>query len=270
MIRFIFQPLSIGRIPEAIGADMTWFHQFANVFCVADEDKAALKAKLPPQLARIPQCLLGFDLHPNKRSMKGYFAPMYRHLLTGQNTDKVIFDLLKNLRPLGEDFIPSLSKLEEFRAEEPQRNIDVVGIDCIKPEDGARVKLYTRMAPNTNSFDRVEHHLTLGGRIKDELTLQAVELLREIWHLLLDEPEGFASSRQSKPEADPQSPHAGIMISWEVQPGKESPSPKLYVPLWMFAKSNKSILENYEQILKRWNWSWGEDGKYKSAIEQAL
>jgi DMATS type aromatic prenyltransferase len=270
IIRFIFQPLHIEGIPQAIGADMTWYHQFASVFIASKEEKTILKAKLPPQLARIPDCLLGFDLHPEKRSMKAYFAPLYKHILSGENTDHVIFDLLKRLEPLGERFVPALAKLEEFRAAEPQRNIDVVGIDCIKPEDGARVKLYTRLFPNLNTFSLVEHHLTLGGRVNDQTTLEGIEILRGIWHLLLDEPEGFAESQTHKQEIDPDSPHSGIMISWEVQPGKDSPSPKLYVPLWKFCTSNKSILARYVKVFDKFGWTWGKGGGYKTMIEKAL
>ncbi|KAF1952763.1 aromatic prenyltransferase [Byssothecium circinans] len=241
IIRFIFQPLLIGGIPKAIGADMTWYQE-----------------------KKILDCLLGFDLHLDKRSMKAYFAPMYKHLLTGENTDQTIFALLKGLQPLGEGFVPALKKLEEFRAAEPQRNIDVVGIDCIKPEDGARVKLYTRLFPNLNAFATVEHHLTLGGRVTDETTLKGVELLRGIWHLLLDEPEGFTQGTTHKQETDAGSPHSGIMISWELQPFKESPSPKLYVPLWKFSNSNKSIAERYEKILDHFGaaikQAFGDDG----------
>lgn len=249
---------------------MTWFQQFAEVLVASDEEKKVLKAKLPPQLARIPDCLLGFDLHPSSRSMKAYFAPMYRHILTGENTDETLFSLLKGLKPLGEGFVPALEKLEQFRKAEPQRNIDVVGIDCIKPEDGARVKLYTRLFPNLNAWSTVEHHLTLGGRVTDETTLQGIEILKDIWHLLLDENEGFTGANTHKEETDAGSPHSGIMISWEVQPFKESPSPKLYVPLWKFSNNNKSIAQRYEKILERFGWSWGKSGKYSSAIEDAL
>jgi DMATS type aromatic prenyltransferase len=269
IIRFIFQPWEITGIPEAIQADMTWFHQLAAVFCVNEEEKAILKTKLPG-LANIPQCLLGFDLHPTKRSMKGYFAPLYKHLLTGENTDPIIFALLKRLEPLGPDFVPALSKLEAFREAEPQRNIDVVGIDCIQPEAGARVKLYTRLTPGVNNFSHIQHQLTLGGRLTDATTLEGVELLRGIWHLLLDEPEDWAARDVSKPENEPPSPHSGIMISWEVQPGKDAPSPKLYVPLWKFSSSNRSIAERYERIFEKWGWDWGVNGGYTSAIRNAL
>jgi len=248
---------------------MTWFHQLASVFCVNEEQKSVLMTKMPG-LADVPQCLLGFDLHPDRWSMKAYFAPLYQHLLTGKNTDGVIFDLLKRLKPLGQGFAPALSKLESFREAEPQRNIDVVGIDCIRPDAGARVKLYTRLTPSVNNFDHIRHQLTLGGRVTDQTTLEAVELLRGIWHLLLDEPEGFAESRDSKPENEPPTPHSGIMISWELQPGIDSPSPKVYVPLWKFSKGNGTIAEMYKQIFQKWGWSWGKDGRYGSAIEKAL
>lgn len=270
IVRFIFQPMdSIKGIPEDLGADMTWFRRFASEFCMTEEEKKTMEAKLP-ELAYIPQCLLGFDILPGSRSMKGYFSPLLKHMLSGGNTDELIFKVMRSLAPGPEGFGPALDLLEAFRSTENVQKIDVVGLDCIDPNAGARIKLYTRLHPHENNFSQIEHHLTLGGRLTDEQTLGEVELLRDIWHLLLDEPEGFTEKDESKKEIGPIDPHSGIMISWEVSPGKPNPSPKLYVPRWKFSSSNAGIGKNYEKIFDKWNWAWGADGQFKRAIEQAL
>lgn len=269
VIRFIFQPMGIEGIPEAIGADMDWFHQTASVFCLSEEEQASLKAKVP-QLSSIPQYLIGFDLEPESRALKAYFAPMYKHILHGVDTDKLIYDLVRRLNPLGDALVTALTKIEDFRAEEPQRPVDCIGIDCIKPSDGARFKLYTRLPQNKNNWSFLAHQMTLGGRLAGDETLQeGLALLKGIWHLLFDEAEGFAEEDRCKQENQQEGPHFGLLLSWELQPGKDAPIPKLYVPLWKFASSNKSIGENYVKIFQKWGWAWGEDGKYMKEIEKA-
>ena len=269
MLRFIFQPMGITGIPEAVGADMDWFHQTAAIFCLSEEEKATLKAKVP-QLSTIPQYLIGFDLDPESRALKAYFAPMYKHILTGEDTDKLIYDLVKRLNPLGERLVPALRKVEEFRAEEPQRPVDCIGIDCIKPSDGARFKLYTRLPQSKNNFSFIKHQMTLGGRLSDATTLEGLEHLRGIWHLLFDEAdEAWTERDESKEEREHEGPHFGLLLSWELQPGNEAPIPKLYVPLWKFARSNRAIADNYTKIFQRWGWSWGEGDKYRGVIERA-
>lgn len=272
IVRFIFQPKdSIKGIPEAIGADMQWFRQLASVFCVTEAEKSLLKAKLPPQLSYVPQCLLGFDLHPDgRRSMKGYFAPFYKDLLTGKSSDAAVFKLIMDLESDGKDFGPVVDVLQEFRSTRQVREIDVIGIDCVDPSSGPRIKLYTRLAPSKNEFSFVVDHLTLGGRLTDESTLQQVEIIREIWPLLLVEPEGDGPSAQSKEELGPDDPHSGIMISWEIQAGKPIPSSKIYVPRWKFSTSNRAIAESYEKIFTKWGWNWGNEGRYKDAVQKAL
>ena len=277
LLRFIFQPQGVEGIPEAVGADMTWFHQTASVFCLSEQELADLKAKVP-QLSSIPQYLIGFDLEPEERTLKAYFAPMYKHILHQADTDRLIYDLVRRLSPGatgaggGTSLVPALEKIEAFRAAEaePPRPVDCIGIDCIKPEAGARFKLYTRLPKNKNNFSFLRHQMTLGGRLAGDETLEeGLLLLRGIWHLLFDEPEGFADEDRSKEENQQEGPHFGLLLSWELQPGNESPIPKLYVPLWKFASSNKVIAENWEKIFQKWGWAWGQNNRYKAAIERA-
>lgn len=268
LLRFIFQPQGIEGIPEAVGADMDWFHQTASVFCLSEEEMHTLLSK-SEKLSAIPQFLIGFDLEPEDRTLKAYFAPMYKHFLHGADTDQLIYDLIPKLTG-GQNLVPALEKIKSFRTEEPQRGVDCIGIDCIKPELGARFKLYTRLPQNKNNWSFVRHHMTLGGRLTPDETLEeGIELLKGVWHLLFNEPEGYADEDRSKVENKPEEPHFGLLLSWELQPGNDKPIPKLYVPLWKFSNSNREIAENWKKIFQKWGWAWGEGDHYKSVIEQA-
>jgi DMATS type aromatic prenyltransferase len=268
MIRFIFQPQYYGAgIAEELKSDMTWCSKLSAVFSATEDEKTILKAKLP-QLASIPQCLLGFDLHENRQSMKAYFGPLLRNILTGEDTDDLVF---RTLLDMDEGFKTAIELLSTFRSSQPSiRKIDVVGVDCIPPADGARIKLYARLTPGVNNFKYVENNLTLGGRLANEAIRSQVDYLRGIWHILLHEPAGWTETGKDKPEIGPVDPHSGIMISWEIQPGKNEPVPKLYVPQWKFSTSNRAIANQYAEIFKQWEWGWKDGDQYKSVIKSAL
>lgn len=268
VIRFIFQPMGIKGIPEATNADVGWFHQTSTTFCLTEPEMALIKEKVP-SLSSIPQFLIGFDLDKEDRTLKAYYCPLYKSIIDGSDTDQMIYDLVRRLTR-GEKLVPALEKLEKFRRDEPQRAVDCIGIDCIRPEDGARFKLYTRLPESQNSFGFIKHQMTLGGALTDATLHEGLEHLRGIWHLLFDEPEDWTAKDEHKKEVMLEgSPHFGLLLSWELVPGNDAPIPKLYVPLWKFSRSNKDITANYEKIFQKWGWAWGDNGTYSKAIEDA-
>lgn len=248
---------------------MRWFKQFASEFFPSEEEREAIKGKMPPDTTRIPRCFIAFDLDGGDRVMKAYFSPMMKHMATGMNSDEASVNLIKRLDPYGKSLVPALNFIEEYQAicQEPPL-IQVIAIDCVDPGAGARVKIYVN--PRSNAFDAVRDHVTFGGRRTDKTTLEGLAVLREIWHLLLDEPEDNADDSFSKPVIDPKRGHQGMCCSWELRPGQDMPDVKVYVPLFQYFSSDRAITENLERVFKKRGWSWGVDGTYKMMVEQTL
>ncbi|KAI1258549.1 aromatic prenyltransferase [Xylariaceae sp. FL1019] len=256
-----YQPVS--AIAEAIEADMEWFNKIAAVFFLDNSECEAVRPMLPPSVARIPQYLLAFDFNGSKRKMKAYFCPALKQMSTGLDPDTATLDLVRSLGP---DLADSLKAIGEWksRCAEPLA-IQMIGLDCLAPENGARIKLYTRT--ESNAFHNIRDHVTLGGQKTDETTLAGLKVLAEIWHLLLDEPSGIADPSVSKPVNDETNIwHKAIIYSWELAPGKKLPEVKVYVPLWQYSRSNRAIVNNLEEVFKRLDWSWGTEGTYKKTI----
>ncbi|OAX84580.1 hypothetical protein ACJ72_01058 [Emergomyces africanus] len=277
-VRFTFEPVMpergslsdtpIPRIAEAVKADLRWFKQFAAEYFPSEEESETIKDKMPPDTARIPQCFLAFDLDGGDIWMKAYFSPMMKHMATGVNSDEATVNLLKRLDPLGESFLPILSFIEKYQpmCQRPPL-IQVVGIDCTDPSIRARVKVYTN--PRDNSFDAIYEHVTFGGRRTDEATLEGLSILREMWHLLINEPEEQINALFSKPVLDQKHEHRGVCCSWELQPGQGIPEVKVYVALFQYFPGDESSQETLEKIFEKRGWSWGVQGTYKSMVEQA-
>jgi DMATS type aromatic prenyltransferase len=148
----------------------------------------------------------------------------------------------------------------------------LVGIDCVDPitHKDARVKCY--LHTSSNAFDVVRDVLTLGGRLNDETAHKRVDILRSIWPLLLNEPEGphTADDAWSKPERINRTGYSGIQYTIEITPGKEIPDTKIYVPLFQYTDSAEVAEKNFETVLKELDNEWGHTGRYREAMETVL
>lgn len=144
-----------------------------------------------------------------------------------------------------------------------------MGIDCVDEASlsDARVKLYVYTL--SNSFETVRDYVTLGGRLQDETTLKGLDILHDIWHLLLQEPEGV-NDDYNKPVNDGSILCQKLYFSFEMRPGRELPEVKSYVPTWNYVRSDAETVQNYEEVFRRCGYEWGEEGRYKKLFESAL
>lgn len=279
-VRFCYEPVFPGTddvaedpvpgLAESVGADMRWFNQFAAEFYPSKEDKVVLKEKVPQDAIRMPTVFLAFDLKGDKRFMKAYFYPVIKNMTSGLNSDKAVFDLIRRLDPLGPSFEPALKMIENYQTllyKDPPLS-GVVGIDCISPEDGARVKIY--IDPQSNNWATVEQHVTLGGQLNDETTLQGLGILKDMWNLLMNEPEDEVIDPDfSKEMLSKQPSPNGACFSWELTPGKNAPETKIYVPIRQYFESDEGMIEALEKAFAKRGWAWGVEGAYKRIVSDA-
>jgi DMATS type aromatic prenyltransferase len=157
-----------------------------------------------------------------------------------------------------------------FFAERSVPSIELVGIDCVDEASlsDARVKLYVHTM--SNSFNMVRDYVTLGGRLQDKTTLKGLGVLRDIWHLLLQEPEGLVDDDYSKPLNDGSMLCQRLYFSFEMRPGREFPEVKTYLPTWNYVRSDEATVQNYEQVFRKCGQEWGEEGRYRKVFESAL
>ncbi|KFH41346.1 7-dimethylallyltryptophan synthase-like protein [Hapsidospora chrysogenum ATCC 11550] len=270
-VRFSYEPKgSADHVSKPLGAYMGWSEQLRAEFGPSAEDRRILATALP-HLPQIPEQLLAVDFKTDgRRAMKSYIGPGIKQMTTGIDPNRASIDAIKRLEPGGEGFGPALDLFEEYRATcANPPTITMLGVDCIEPLAGARIKIYTRT--ESSASDSIRDQVTLGGRRSDETTTHGVRILRDIWSLLLNEKDdGNMDDSWAKPERNSPSMHSGLMISWELQLGKQVPEPKVYVPLWQFCDSNRQITANLEEVFKKWGWSWGTDHKYSAAVQDAL
>lgn len=139
-------------------------------------------------------------------------------------------------------------------------------MDCVDPKD-ARIKIYMNI--RSNSWNNVVDVMTLGGRLNDEHTLKGIEILKGLYHLLRDEPEGHDDD-WSKTEHITGIPFSGLQFSVELTASKAIPEVKLYVPMFQYAETTTKALENFETVLKKLDHEWGHTERYTSTMKQIL
>lgn len=111
--------------------------------------------------------------------------------------------------------------------------------------------------------------MTLGGRLRDEQTVESLEILRSIYPLLRDEawgPEAQRDDAWSKPDRIPGTAFSGLTISVELSPGRKIPEMKLYVPIFQYASSTARGLRNYQKVLEKLGLDWGRNGKFEESM----
>ncbi|KAK0101346.1 hypothetical protein ONS95_006522 [Cadophora gregata] len=279
-VRFCFEPVFPGYdgvtenpipvIAKRVGADLTWFNQFAAEFYPSEADAASLAEKVPKTTMHMPKVFLAFDLGEDKITMKAYFYPIIKYMTSAINSDRAGFSLIRRLEPLGPSFGPALDAIEEYQKllyQDPPITA-VIGIDCVSPEAGARIKIY--IDPRSNSWETVQKHVTLGGKLTDKATLDGLDILRDSWNLLINEPENKAIDDRFKKEFRGTQPcSSGACFSWELKPGQPHPDVKIYVPLCQYFKNDKAIAEAMEKVFRRRGWAWGGEGAYQKIIFDA-
>nr|AFO69285.1 aromatic prenyl transferase [Periglandula ipomoeae] len=221
----------------------------------------------PPK--RIPFALTAFDLNGSSIAMKLYVNPKAKEILTGTPAAGAVWDILRNLTPA---FKPeAINMLEKFISDVPHPSpIELIAIDCVDEAhlSQARVKLYVHS--RSNAFSTVQKYVTLGGRICDEETQKGLKILRSIWHLLLQEPEGILDDEFEKPLNDSSMLCQKLYFSFELRPGRDFPKVKTYLPTWNYVRSDEETIRNYAAVFRICTHPWGEDGVYGKIFEDAF
>ncbi|TEA20181.1 Indole prenyltransferase tdiB [Colletotrichum sidae] len=269
-IRFSFEPLGRNggsasdpfaqKIVPAIlpalrmvshGVDTRWFEQLMSALFLSEAETKVALSKLPDGV-RAPTSFLAFDLDGSKAVFKAYFFPVLKHIATGASTESITFSSIRSLSPGADLLASSTDATEAYLKNAPfDIPVEMIALDCIDPAAGARAKIYART--QSNAFDVVRQVMTLGGQIDDEATLEGLEVLRGIWHLLHNETEPYADDFDKKPK-DTDTLHKGICYGFELKPGAKWPEVKAYVPLWQYADSDTVIAANLTTAFKSRGW----------------
>lgn len=263
---------------EDSGVDLRWLHCLMALYPRPDSIKVAADSALYRNYSRRLVLAAGVGFDGPRRNLKVYLSPFIKHAMTGISENEIVFEAIKTLRPGGGALRPAVKLLEDYlstRAGDFYLCNQFIGIDCVDPCK-ARVKLC--MATDTARFDHIRTAMTLSGRLDDEYTRKGMEILGDVWHLLLDEPDGIRPD-WNKPQNKLDNALPGVFVSYEIRAGIEVPNVKVCVPMWLYHRSDEAVAENLEQVFARlrdrdvmgeWAWDRGIGEGYSQFFKETL
>ncbi|KHN93999.1 aromatic prenyl transferase [Metarhizium album ARSEF 1941] len=268
-------------LSEELGFSTKWAEAFLDVLAPTPEEATVAQEKLqqwqtsllppgavPKPASRLPFSGLAFDLVGSQARGKLYLSPQVKGLGSAKSMTETLWGVLRRLEPPMSD--KAITAISEFLLERPGPPcVDMLCIDLASDQDShdARVKLYVNTT--SNSFNTVRQCMTLSGRRQDEMTLKGLEVLRSIWHLLLQEEQEVADDYE-KPVNDASKLVMKLFFCLEITPGKDLPDVKLHVPIFNYLKSDREALCNIEDIFRKCNQEWAANGKYRETFESAF
>nr|BAM84051.1 aromatic prenyl transferase [Tolypocladium album] len=270
----------LSQLCKAFGYSTRWSDTWLSAFAPTLEEAKSVREMLPkwiatftggaelPALKRVPFVFVAFDLDGAKTSMKAYYNPKGKEIATGKPASDLTWKVLRSLTPALSS--TAIDLVEKFLAERPVFSaVELVGIDLVDEAglSDARVKLYVHT--ENNSFNTVRDYITLGGRLQDETTLKGLAILKDIWHLMLQEPDG-TDDDYNKPVNDSTMLCQRAYFSFEMRPGRELPEVKTYLPTWNYVRTDLETIQNYEEVFRRCGFEWGKESKYKELFERAF
>ncbi|KAI0113346.1 aromatic prenyltransferase [Daldinia grandis] len=252
------------RLCSATGGDPRLMNHLIKAFFLSPSETEALRDKVRPHM-QIPPACIAFELEGHRQILKAYI-PVLRKAALGKSAADITLNALRDLEPLGYDLAYNLDLLDEYLASRQGEAYPVmIGIDCLDPKanQGSRVKVYVHR--KTCTFAIARDVITLGGRLSGEPILKKLNLLRSIWHLLLNEPDGIPDDEidtWSKQERSPGAAFSGVLFSIDLAAGKKMPDIKIYVPVFQYAEHTETAYRNTNAVLKIVDHEWGQEGRF--------
>ncbi|KAI1121483.1 aromatic prenyl transferase [Nemania abortiva] len=222
----------------------------------------------PKPVSRLYFSAIAFELDGPRVGTKLYVSPKVKEIGSGKPMADTVWNLLDELKPA---ITPSaIEAVQQFLVECPGADsIDMISIDMVEEAQGNRGRFKIYVHSTSNSFNTIRQCLTLSGRLRDKTTLKGLEVLRSIWHLLLQEKEEISDDFE-KPVNDPAAMVMKVFFCLELTPGKDLPEVKLHVPIFNYLENDGEALENFEKIFIKCDQKWALNGKYRDMLETAL
>ncbi|KAH7629766.1 tryptophan dimethylallyltransferase-domain-containing protein [Sordaria sp. MPI-SDFR-AT-0083] len=265
-------------------ADLTWYNEVKEHMYLLNQERAVLKERLVPGQLPPEHAAIAIACSREKRVLKPYFFAGPTSLVTGFSPHQVLFSALRAIRTRREELKPAIKLVESYVSSRASTMTpSCFGIDAVSPfpssdQQGgaaaaARVKLYT-LVPS-NAFSVMRDAMTMGGRLASPESLRGVALLKWIYHLLRGDRSRVseATYHVSKPcryETRKNSYWMGF-TSYEMQPGREDPDVKVYLPLMQFFETEEAVVAALETVWRV--LGWGEElgkGGYREAVREAF
>lgn len=206
---------------------------------------------------------VAFDFGTTGTMLKAYFFPVFKARETGQSTLALISRAVARVAKLEGLQFPGYDLLSDYLRTSPEGaglDAEMFSVDCVSPAS-SRMKVYLRS--RSTSFASVRANMTLGGRLDERRGLdKGIAELEKLWEMVL------LPARRADADGElPRNAHrtAGVLYYYDVRPDELVPTPRLYIPVRHYGRSDAAIAEGLVRYLK----TRGQDettGRYLEAL----
>ena len=205
----------------------------------------------------------GGDLNRAGLLGKGYFWPHLRSRLTGVSTTELISNCVERLG-LAEQWKPIARYITTPTGS--STSPEFVAVDTVEPSRN-RLKVYTRCSATNLSV--VVSAMTLGSHpdLVDHPGIQhAIANVTHLWRLMfgqdaVDNDVSLISKNSIYTK--------GIVVYYDLTPGRAIPMPKVYIPVRHYAKNDAHVCEVMSQYYREIGFI-KSGSTYQDMIEEAL
>ncbi|KAI9705784.1 MAG: hypothetical protein M1820_005032 [Bogoriella megaspora] len=212
--------------------DLSWFDHFAKEFYISGNAAADARIRAPHGQT-LPTSFLAFELVDGKVGVRAHFFPSRKAIQTETCPGRLVSQAIKKLDKKEGSLTPSLSLVDELLnggSAIKSSDVEMVAVDCANPSQ-ARIEIFVRSFDT--SFNGVRKIYTLGGRLSDENTQNALSSLKDLWTELFD----ITDNDRKLPVKTPRS---CLVYGFELKAGSPVPAVKVYFPIWQYIGDRKA------------------------------
>ncbi|RDA94310.1 hypothetical protein CP533_3799 [Ophiocordyceps camponoti-saundersi (nom. inval.)] len=248
--------------------DTRWFDHFVSNLFLEPDAAAALKTKANDvQIRTGVQCILSHDFPHGKVQCKVTFAPFWKAFATGSEMKTVIWDAILGL---GDDvalYRPALDVLDRYLASDNAKAAGAMAsffsFDSVLEGDYKRSRIKIYFCTVRTAFDSMVDIYTLGGSLSGPEMVRSIDALRILWKAIVKVPEEWPDDTDlpSNPSST-----AMVIFNFEIRPGRELPTPKIYLPAHYYGRSDLEMADGMDVFFQ----SQGLDAVYSSYKENFI
>ncbi|KAL4865526.1 aromatic prenyltransferase [Aspergillus spectabilis] len=268
-------PAEFLELTKSLGSDvdLSWYNTLADALYMKRDASASAQQQFSPR-ETASQAFVGFDLNrQGKLAPKVYMMPNVKAAWSGTSPLELVTAALQRIEVQGTNILIAWKVVQSYIRSQPAGSIpavEIISFDCVGPQSpSARIKVYVR-SPNM-SLAVAKDMFTLGGRVVAEDTPRALDLLEELWRLLLNIPLLTPEDAEVSPRNESHANHrtGGVIFNYELTPGFPIPEPKLYIPVRHYANSDLAIAEGLAAFFRRHGWA-SHGNSYVGSVTKVL
>nr|ATJ44712.1 dimethylallyl tryptophan synthase [Epichloe bromicola] len=257
------------------GIDLEWFSYFKQELTLDANESTYLHSQNLVKEQIKTQNKLALDLKGDKFVLKTYIYPELKSVATGKSVQELVFGSVRKLAQKHKSICSAFEILEDYvQSRNEVSTTDgsyntplssrLLSCDLMSPTK-SRIKIY--LLERMVSLPAMEDLWTLGGRRKDQSTIEGLEMIRELWGLLNMSPGLHAYPEPYLPLGAVPNERLPSMANYTLHHNDPMPEPQVYFTV--FSMNDMEVTNALTTFFMRHEWS-DMAREYKASLRESF